>query len=138
MPEESGVVVKSLNKGSGLKRRPCTRESKVSSEMSLVGVDDSVSVVETVAQEIAKLREIPKVLSGRGDELGEPTNALVSMEMFDGPKERVDVEVVVRSESKAVQVEASGLEVVQSRTLGTFAVKPVASLVEGNVVSSVA
>ena len=138
MPEESGVVVKSLNKGSGLKRRPCTRESKVSSETSLVGVDDSVGVVETVAQEIAKLREIPKVLSGRGDELGEPTNALVSMEMFDGPKERVDVEVVVGSESKAVQVEASIFEVIDGRSLSAFSVKPFASLVKGNVIFSVA
>ena len=49
MPEESDVVVKSLDEGCGLKRGPGTRETKVSSETSLVGVDDSVGVVKTVA-----------------------------------------------------------------------------------------
>ena len=56
MPEESGVVVKSLDEGSGLKRRPSTRETKVSSKASLVGVDDCVSIVETIAQEVAESR----------------------------------------------------------------------------------
>ena len=56
MPEESGVVVKSLDKGSSLKRRPGTRKTEVSSETSLVGVDDSVGVVETIAQEVAESR----------------------------------------------------------------------------------
>ena len=138
MPEESGVVVKSLDKGGGLKWGPGTWKSEVSSETSLVGADDGVGVVETVAQEVAKSSEILKVLSGGGDELRQPADALVSVQTFNGPEEGVDVEIVVGSQSEAVQVEASGLEVVQSRTLGTFAVKPVASLVEGNVVFSVA
>ena len=56
MPEESGVVVKSLDKGGGLKWGPGTWKSKVSSETSLVGVDDSVGVVETIAQEVAESR----------------------------------------------------------------------------------
>ena len=63
MPEESGVVVQSLDEGCGLKRGPSTRETKVSSKASLVGVDDSVGVVETIAQEIPKSREVPEVLS---------------------------------------------------------------------------
>ena len=63
MPEESGVVVQSFDEGGGLKWWPSTGESEVSSEMSLVGVDDSVGVVETVAQEIPKSREVPEVLS---------------------------------------------------------------------------
>ena len=63
MPEESGVVVQSLDEGCGLKRGPGTGKSKVSSETSLVGVDDSVGVVETIAQEIPKSREVPEVLS---------------------------------------------------------------------------
>ena len=69
MPEESGVVVQSLDEGCGLKRGPSTGETKVSSETSLVGVDDSVGVVEAVTQEVAKLREILEVLSGGGDKL---------------------------------------------------------------------
>ena len=56
MPEESGVVVKSLDEGCGLKGGPSTGETKVSSETSLVGVDDCVSIVETIAQEVAELR----------------------------------------------------------------------------------
>ena len=63
MPEESDVVVKSLDEGCGLKRGPGTRETKVSSKTSLIGVDDSVGVVETIAQEIPKSREVSKVLS---------------------------------------------------------------------------
>ena len=63
MPEESGVVVQSFDEGGGLKRRPSTGETKVSLKTSLVGVDDSVGVVETIAQEILKLREVPEVLS---------------------------------------------------------------------------
>ena len=70
MPEESSVVVQAFDKGSGLKRRPCTREPKVSSETSLVGVGDSVGVVEAITQEVAKSREVLKVLSGGGDKLG--------------------------------------------------------------------
>ena len=56
MPEESGVVVQSFDEGCGLKRGPGTWKSKVSSETSLVSVDDSVGVVETVAQEVAESR----------------------------------------------------------------------------------
>ena len=63
MPEETGVVVQSLDEGGGLKWWPSTGETKVSSKTSLVGVDDSVSVVETIAQEILKSREVPEVLS---------------------------------------------------------------------------
>ena len=56
MPEESDVVVQSLDEGGGLKWWPSTGESEVSSEMSLVGVDDGVGVVEPVTQEVVKLR----------------------------------------------------------------------------------
>ena len=60
------------------------------------------------------------------------------METFDGPKERVDVEVVVGSESKAVQIETGGFEVIESGALSAFAVKPVAALMEGDIVFGVA
>ena len=68
----------------------------------------------------------------------EPAYALMSVETFDGPKERVDVEIVVGSQSEAVQVETGSFEVIEGRALSAFAVKPVASLVKGNVIFSVA
>ena len=63
---------------------------------------------------------------------------MVAVETFDGPEEGVDVEVVVGSQSEAVQVETGGFEVIESGALSTFAIKPVAALVEGNVVFSIA
>ena len=60
------------------------------------------------------------------------------METFDDPEEGVNVEVVVGSKSKAVQVEASSFKVIESGTLSSFAVKPVTALMEGNIVFGVA
>ena len=68
----------------------------------------------------------------------QPADALVSVQTFNGPEEGVDVEIVVGSQSEAVQIEASGIQVIESRALSAFAVKPVASLVKGNVIFSVA